>query len=431
MAGGTGYFWAGASEGISEGMDWHRKIFDLKEKKKAREELDEHKRKVASDLTEAARLFDEYHKMGNLTEDQERSLYAAFHGLTTEVQQQYQPVFQNIVDGNFNKINEQKEMISSFFGELMPMIRVLSKAGNLDAVLGLIDKYITHPEARIFLDSSTEMAKELQSVRDLMADERHASFNSMMQGMILTEVKIVDGKETLVYKPESNDGTIDLERAMDLKDKANQRGHDLKITNDGKWELTEKDVPKGVFEGYMRDPQATAEFMDTQERIKAKYKPESAPATEKPRDFKKDSDLEKHIKKEIQVEQGIEAYAQLIDQYENIGYDIPDYMKETNYFAKIAREEYEETIKKLRTYAKHIEDGVEFDSEGFLLEDLYREYTDKAIRLIELLKEFEGRDIDFPLKTIEEYYESKKPGAVRRVLQGIFPQWEKKGTFEK
>lgn len=210
MAGGTGYFWAGAAEGVSTGIDWHNRIFDLQERKRARQEIEERKKKTASDMIEMGKLFDNLDKSSNMTQEQRYKFSAAFHAFGEEVQSQYKGAYSEIMNGNYNEAKSQVDYVNSMFESILPMIEDVLKYGDIDSLLGFMESSITTEEGKRYFDAAKGMIEQLAPIQQQASEARKAEATELTEQQALQKQYEEESKHIRAMEMEEYKRKLDM-----------------------------------------------------------------------------------------------------------------------------------------------------------------------------------------------------------------------------
>lgn len=210
MAGGKGYFWAGASEGISTGMDWHRRVFEMKEIKRARQELDEQKRNTANQLIEMGKLFDNLDMSSNMSQEQRYKFSAAFHAFGEEVQSQYKGAYSEIMNGNYNEAKSQVDYVNSMFESILPMIEDVLKYGDIDSLLGFMESSITTEEGKRYFDAAKGMIEQLAPIQQQASEARKAEATELTEQQALQKQYEEESKHIRAMEMEEYKRKLDM-----------------------------------------------------------------------------------------------------------------------------------------------------------------------------------------------------------------------------
>lgn len=210
MAGGQGYFWAGASQGISTGIDWHNKIFDMQERKRARQELEEQKRKTSNQLIEMAKLFDNIDGSTSMTREQKYKFIASFHAFEPEVQQHYAGAYNEIMNGNYNEAKSQLEYLGNMFDSILGMLPDVAKYGDIDTLLNYIESSITTEEGKKWFDAYGGMIKEIAPIQQQAEEARKAEATELTEQQALRKQYEEESKHIRAMELEEHKRKLDM-----------------------------------------------------------------------------------------------------------------------------------------------------------------------------------------------------------------------------
>ena len=210
MAGGKGYFWAGASEGISTGMDWHRKVFDMQERKKARQEIEEQKRKTASDMIEMGKLFDNLDMSSNMSQEQRYKFSAAFHAFGEEIQSQYKGAYSEIMNGNYNEAKSQVDYVNSMFESILPMIEDVSKYGDIDSLLSFMESNITTEEGKRYFDAAKGMIEQIAPIQQQASEAKQQEATQLAEQQAMQKQYEEEAKHSRTMELEEYKRKLDM-----------------------------------------------------------------------------------------------------------------------------------------------------------------------------------------------------------------------------
>jgi len=161
MAGTGGYFLQGLAGGIQTGYNMRMNKMEMDWKKKEREALEKKQNEFIEVSKNVQGMITKFGEDGTYSSDEILQLNTAIMAGGIEIQQQFKDWMKSIQDGDREKVSQQKGYIDSWLNEIDGFT-----PENIDSVFNSVSQYVTHPEAKKYLDASMAIKKKKAEYAD-------------------------------------------------------------------------------------------------------------------------------------------------------------------------------------------------------------------------------------------------------------------------
>ena len=161
MAGTGGYFLQGLAGGLQTGYNMRMNKMEMDWKKKEREALKKKQDEFIEVSQKVQGMITKFGEDGAYSSDEILQLNTAIMAGGIEIQQQFKDWMKSIQDGDREKVSQQKGYIDSWLNEIDGFT-----PENIDSVFNSVSQYVTHPEAKKYLDASMAIKKKKAEYAD-------------------------------------------------------------------------------------------------------------------------------------------------------------------------------------------------------------------------------------------------------------------------
>jgi len=205
MAGYGGYFLQGLSSGISQGMDWGQQILDIRERKKAKDELKSLQDKISVASTDFTKMVNQYGADNMYSDKEMLDLQTFAFGIGAEFQEMVKPIIQNIEQGNTGQVKEQIKQIDDYVSYIFSLN--LQPGQVEQAISNFKNSKQWSESAQRYWDAEEAMVKSMAEARQMQPEQPQTEMYPSVEALWQahgenTPYKTQEVNGQIVYLPE-------------------------------------------------------------------------------------------------------------------------------------------------------------------------------------------------------------------------------------
>jgi hypothetical protein len=182
MAGYGGYFLQGLSSGISQGMDWGQQILDIRERKKAKDELKSLQDKISVASTDFTKMVNQYGADNMYSDKEMLDLQTFAFGIGAEFQEMVKPIIQNIEQGNTGQVKEQIKQIDDYVSYIFSLN--LQPGQVEQAISNFKNSKQWSESAQRYWDAEEAMVKSMAEARQMQPEQPQTAVYPTPQALL-------------------------------------------------------------------------------------------------------------------------------------------------------------------------------------------------------------------------------------------------------